>query len=255
MTDGDDCGISDLPNNKNTTITKAFIVLLGLNDNAESWSLILQQLLIFVLIIGRWILPRGNITGDQLSQLLLMYVGSGADILEFSSEGLRLDKIGCDSTVIYTILTIWTCSLFQFTLPLTVKKRSRPRPSAKGLLKIKHAVSTCCATEIWAILVTVLLQDGPFLVVRLYLMIDKKVINELLLFFACKNFLAILLQGNRLRVLLKEKRLIRRSLRNRFALRLQWGAARNIEKKENEPDDIENGTINHESNESHNEER
>ena len=36
-----------------------------------------------MLIVGRWILPKGAISHDQLSQLLLVYVGTAADIVEF----------------------------------------------------------------------------------------------------------------------------------------------------------------------------
>lgn len=50
----------------------------------------LQQQLIFVLILGRWMLPKGKLTRDQLSQLLLVYIGIAADILEFSTEGLKV---------------------------------------------------------------------------------------------------------------------------------------------------------------------
>ena len=37
--------------------------------------------LILVVITGRWLLPRGEITRDQLSALLLTYVGTAADIM------------------------------------------------------------------------------------------------------------------------------------------------------------------------------
>ena len=36
-----------------------------------------------ILIIGRWLLPKGDLTRDQLSQLLLVYIGTAADIIEF----------------------------------------------------------------------------------------------------------------------------------------------------------------------------
>ena len=36
-----------------------------------------------MLIVGRWVLPKGSISHDQLSQLLLVYVGTAADIVEF----------------------------------------------------------------------------------------------------------------------------------------------------------------------------
>jgi len=51
--------------------------------NPENWLLGLHQVLLFVLVIGRWLLPKGKITRDQLSQLLLVFIGVGADILEF----------------------------------------------------------------------------------------------------------------------------------------------------------------------------
>ena len=35
-----------------------------------------------IIIFGRWMLPRGAITRDQLSILLLEYVAIAADILE-----------------------------------------------------------------------------------------------------------------------------------------------------------------------------
>lgn len=55
----------------------------------DSWILALHQILLILLIIGKWLLPLGGgITRDQLSQLLLIFVGTAADILEFNSETL-----------------------------------------------------------------------------------------------------------------------------------------------------------------------
>lgn len=58
------------------------------------WTLGLHQTLLLLLIIGRWLLPiGGEITRDQLSQLLLMFVGTAADTLEFTSETLEVENI------------------------------------------------------------------------------------------------------------------------------------------------------------------
>ena len=47
-----------------------------------------------VLIIGRWMLPKGDMTRDQLAQLLLVYIGTAADIIEFfDSFKVRPKKI------------------------------------------------------------------------------------------------------------------------------------------------------------------
>jgi len=47
------------------------------------WVRMVEQLLLLVLILGRWMLPKGKLTHDQLSQLLLVYIGTAADIVEF----------------------------------------------------------------------------------------------------------------------------------------------------------------------------
>lgn len=44
---------------------------------------VLEQVLLLLLIVGRWLLPKGKLTHDQLSQLLLVYIGTAADIVEF----------------------------------------------------------------------------------------------------------------------------------------------------------------------------
>lgn len=43
--------------------------------DAETWVTLIEQFLMLVLIIGRWLLPKGDLTRDQLSQLLLVYIG------------------------------------------------------------------------------------------------------------------------------------------------------------------------------------
>ncbi|XP_078691934.1 transmembrane protein 26-like [Branchiostoma floridae x Branchiostoma belcheri] len=48
----------------------------------ENWVLALEQILVFLLIIERWLLPRGDLTRDELSQLLLVYIGMAANIVE-----------------------------------------------------------------------------------------------------------------------------------------------------------------------------
>ncbi|XP_071963184.1 transmembrane protein 26-like [Antedon mediterranea] len=209
LSDDDDCGLVDDESVDNKTI--AFIAVFGLENNGENWSLILQQLLIIVLIVGHWILPRGEMTNNEHSQLLLVYVGSGADLLEFSVEGLRLDEIQCNTSTIYAILVIWTCGLLQFTMPLT--RTSAPAEEHNGefaCAKYRPKLCRICVdkfwgTEIWAILVIMLFQDGPFLGVRLYLLFYKQVANEFLIFFTCKNIITIVLQLKRIRILLNKR--------------------------------------------------
>jgi hypothetical protein len=96
----------------------------------------------------------------------------------------------------YVILAIWSLSLMQFTLILTAvssKQRKITHNTANFITKIKTKCS-CTHNEIWAIIATVLLQDAPFLTVRLYVAFGLKVITYSLLFVTVKNVIVILLQ-------------------------------------------------------------
>ena len=92
--------------------------------SAETWVTVIEQLLMLVLIIGRWLLPKGSLTREQLSQLLLVYIGTAADIIEFF-DGFKDDKIARNQILVFLILSIWTWSLIQFCLVLTATKVSQ----------------------------------------------------------------------------------------------------------------------------------
>ena len=74
--------------------------------------------LIIALIIGRWLLPRGEITRDQLSALLLGYVGTAADILELF-EVLEEQAVSTTRQVTFAVLSVYSWSLLQFCLVTT----------------------------------------------------------------------------------------------------------------------------------------
>lgn len=60
-------------------------------------------------------------------------------------------------------------------------------------------------TDIWSTVEALFIQDGPFLVVRLTVMIHFSVIHQMLIFFAIKNFLVVILNIYRLSVLIHDK--------------------------------------------------
>ncbi|XP_045424306.1 transmembrane protein 26 [Lemur catta] len=164
------------------------------------WTLGLHQTFLLMLIIGRWLLPiGGGITRDQLSQLLLIFVGTAADILEFTSETLEEQNVRNSPALVYAILVIWTWSMLQFPLDLAVQNFVCPLSvTARGFLSLFFCQYSA---DLWNIGISVFIQDGPFLVVRLILMAHFKVINQMLVFFAAKNFLVVVLQLYRLVVL------------------------------------------------------
>ncbi|XP_070560785.1 transmembrane protein 26-like [Ptychodera flava] len=220
----------------------------------EDWALAMEQILLFILIIGRWILPKGQITRDQLSQLLLVYIGVAADIIEFF-EVFKEDTVKYDRELIIATMTLWTWSLMQFTLVVTVTmaRKSRlatssaqePKPTPKfkrlkflRLLKRRRKIDpsdpnmsrepdpgliipvrpedeeredtdpkcACLESDVWGIVITLVMQDGPFLIFRLILITKYHVVTHMNIFFTIKNILIIVLQVYRIIVLQIEKK-------------------------------------------------
>ena len=114
----------------------------------------------------------------------------------------------------------------QFTLVVTATKTRKVRtkpPKRPG----REEHEKCCScrlfweTELWvrtvccsldptdsfqALSTTILLQDGPFLCLRLGLIIHYKIISQSNIFFTTKNFLVVLLQLYRVCVIIVEHR-------------------------------------------------
>ncbi|CAG0890063.1 unnamed protein product [Darwinula stevensoni] len=72
------------PTNPSTkeALSRLLDIYLPLALPREQWAKILEQMLLVILIVGRWLLPKGELTRDQLSQLLLVYIAMAADIVE-----------------------------------------------------------------------------------------------------------------------------------------------------------------------------
>ena len=160
---------------------------------------------------------KEQISRDQLSQLLLVYLGLAADIIElfaiFDEPSILEHRM-----FILIVLAFWSWSLMQFTLVLTAT-RSRGW-SANNKIKPKerngnhqagadgdeaceeddsgHPCCFFCDGEIWSIMIMCLMLDLPFLALRLTAMIHYKINTYTIYFFTCKNIMVVLLQGYRL---------------------------------------------------------
>lgn len=155
----------------------------------ENWVAGLEQTMLIVLVLGRWLMPKGDMSRDQLSQLLMVYVGLGADILDIF-DTFKEPEVKTNRAVVITGLALFSWALMQFPLVLTQTQASLGTPPQGG----PAALTSCCSSEVWSLLLTVGLQDGPFLIYRLYLMAQEQVLNQLMIFFTCKNILIVLLE-------------------------------------------------------------
>ncbi|XP_064156965.1 transmembrane protein 26 [Anguilla rostrata] len=182
----------------------------------ENWAAGLEQTMLIVLVLGRWLMPKGDMSRGQLSQLLMVYVGLGADILDIF-DTFKEPEVKTNRTVVIVGLSLFTWALMQFPLVLTQTSHSKAqrgtdrcssseaggRGDADG--PAGNRWSSCCSSEAWSLLLTVGLQDGPFLVYRLYLMVRENVLNQLMIFFTCKNILVVLLEIYRILVVQCER--------------------------------------------------
>lgn len=185
----------------------------------ENWAAGLEQTMLIVLVLGRWLMPKGDMSRDQLSQLLMVYVGLGADILDIF-DTFKEPEVKTNRAVIIMGLALFSWALMQF--PLVLTQTSPPKAhlqpclsqpgcpqrglSQEGSVAVVEGLpgappscyTPCCSSEVWSLLLTVGLQDGPFLIYRLYLMIRENVLNQLMIFFTCKNILVVLLEFYRI---------------------------------------------------------
>lgn len=56
--------------------------------STDTWITLIEQFLMLILIIGRWMLPKGDLTRDQLSQLLLVYIGKFASYFSHHTSNI-----------------------------------------------------------------------------------------------------------------------------------------------------------------------
>ncbi|XP_034659924.1 transmembrane protein 26 [Drosophila subobscura] len=195
---------------------------------ADTWTTLIEQFLMLILIVGRWLLPKGDLTRDQLSQLLLVYIGTAADIIEFF-DSYKDDSIARIGFLVYLTLGIWSWSLMQFTIVLSATRGRRPRGSGSHQ-KEDHTdccQNCCCGIDVWGIVLNVILQDAPFLTFRLLIIFQYKIINYMNVFFTCKNSLVIILQLYRLYVVNAEFWKTRRE--SRMAKSRQFQSRRRVQ--------------------------
>lgn len=85
-------------------------------------ALVIEQTGVLMLIIGRWTLPKGSISRNQFSQIILIYIATAADIVEFSEtytdEQVRART---ERAKIYNeVMAVWGWSVMQFSITIAL---------------------------------------------------------------------------------------------------------------------------------------
>ena len=179
-------------------------------------------------------LPKGDLSRDQLSGLLLSYVGIASDIIDFFNILEEDDRLSSGG-FFYVVTSVWAWSLLQFAFVRTATKDNqheedenseeangikvqkdnlfkketkivseRRRAFTRFVRNSKARLKLALETEVWAIVLGLSMQDGPFFIVRLISIFEYNVISDSNLFFVAKNFLVLVLQIYRLVALHRE---------------------------------------------------
>jgi hypothetical protein len=164
--------------------------------DSDIWVIIVNESLVYLIVFGRWLLPRGRrVSRDFLADLLLEFLAIASDIMELLAV-FDEDDVRGNLNLTYAILAVWSASFIQFIPILTQKKRFRKprRPEVRCLTRV-------CGEKFVEFTVTcmsILLQDLPFLVIRLYIIIEVNLITYSLIFFLLKNIVSLMLLFYRL---------------------------------------------------------
>ncbi|CAF3612709.1 unnamed protein product [Rotaria socialis] len=175
-----------------------FILKLNTHLSREEWHMIIEQMTLLVLILSRWLLPKGELTREELSQLLLVYIGIAADIIEFF-EVFKEKSVRTNSTLSILVLLLWTLSLLQFCLAFTISRGRKTRLVLKTKQEKRYV---CSPSDFWGMLISLFLQDIPFFSFRAVLIFHYHIFSYSTVFFTSKNGLIIILQWYRITVIL-----------------------------------------------------
>jgi hypothetical protein len=83
--------------------------------------MIVELSFMFIIILGRWILPKGDISHSALSQLLLVYLSLASDILDLLTL-FNEKEIQMSSSMVCIVLTVFSLCMLQFALNLTATR-------------------------------------------------------------------------------------------------------------------------------------
>ena len=161
------------------------------------WSQLEIQIFLALVMIVRWILPNKNLSPHGLNDLLFRYFGISCDMLDFLA--ILQDPVLIKSDeIVYTCLSIWTWSTFQFFIyvpkyDIEIKDTNEKRERREFRAYISNS------------LLMVFFLDLPYFCVRMAAIFGYGSHNYNSYFFAIKNIVMILLQIARIKATFSER--------------------------------------------------
>ncbi|XP_052820409.1 transmembrane protein 26-like [Mya arenaria] len=162
-------------------------IILGLEKLEDrTWIWVVINSMMYILLFTRC-LYDGSSDDSKLSENLLGFLGTASDIMDLFSL-FEEEEILQSQLLTYLILFAWTLSLFQFAPILSnfdCFKRRKPYGEQ----------NTTDASEVSnaKILLVIAVQDGPFIIVRVLIMVVLMKAMSNLVFFIIKNIVTLIL--------------------------------------------------------------
>ena len=175
------------------------------------WAQLAIQIFLALVMIVRWILPSNNLSPRGKNDLLFKYFGISCDMLNFLA--ILQDPVVIKSDeIVYTCLSIWTWSTFQFFIyvpkyEMKVKQGMKP-VDTNGKREFKVYITNS--------LLMVFFLDLPYFSVRMATIFGYGSHNYKIYFFSIKNVVMMLLQIARIKATFSERSL--RKKRNKKKL-------------------------------------
>ena len=176
----------------------------------------LELSLLFLIIVGRWVLPKGVTSRSNLSQLLLVYMSIASDIVDLLAI-LNEDHVLTSQRMLLATLLVLSWSLLQFATNVSAvgkTSRSANLDSFRQVLKkrrrrrmfLLYPMQRLFENDAWYLYELNLMScSATQLALRLVAVIKFEVRSYSTLFFTCKNAIILFLQFYRLVAVLTER--------------------------------------------------
>ncbi|CAF4121156.1 unnamed protein product, partial [Adineta steineri] len=147
-------------------------------SNKSLWSEIQIQAYIFIIVILKGLCE----TKDHRLDIVIRTWTTALDILDFI-DLLNHPKLYSDSRFVYITLTIWSISCFQFIIQISTIKKF-------FINKNCHRLATIITYSLLSMIIT----DIPYLIIRLYAIFGVRKHDYTSYFLVSKNIVIIILQ-------------------------------------------------------------
>ena len=181
-------------------------IRVALTATVDQYAIYMEVSMMLIIILGRWIMPKKGITRSELSQLLLVYMSLASDVIDLLSV-IQEQAVMSNMNMVYAALTIYSWSLYQFTLNLVVLRRTSDSETLLDVqtAKTRYNNSKSMHNELWNVLITLIMQDCPFFILRIICVVRFNVFNYSFLFFTFKNAILFALQIYRIIAIVTDK--------------------------------------------------